>query len=124
MSRATYVKLDLKALEHNIFRIKEYAPASRLLAMVKANAYGHGLKHFAGAWNHVDALGVACLSEASQLRYLGIHQPIVLMEGFFNHGELKTITDLQLEVVVHHLSQVEALENYKAPTPLTVWLKI
>src|SRR5688572_29333039 len=109
MSRAAHVTLDLSALDHNISTIKKYAPGCRLLAMVKANAYGHGIKHLAPAYSRLDALGVAFLEEASQLRALGVRQPIVLMEGFFGADELKAIVDLQLEIVVHQIEQVEVL---------------
>lgn len=124
MSRPTQLHIDLPALQHNYNRIKSFAPHSSILAMVKANAYGHGLTQIALALPQADGFGVACSEEALILRAAGVKQRIVLMEGFFNASELAAISAQHLDIVVHHMAQVEALEAQRLANPVTVWLKI
>src|SRR5437868_766445 len=89
MSRPTQITIDLAALQYNYNQIKKLAPHSAILAMVKSNAYGHGLARIALALTKADALGVASLEEALQLRTAGVKNPIVLMEGLFQPDELE-----------------------------------
>lgn len=122
--RAARVEINLAALQHNLSCIKQFAPHSHILAMVKANAYGHGLATVAGALAEADAFGVACIEEAICLREAGIQQRIVLMEGFFSADELDMICALNLDVVIHHLTQLEILEQCPRSKAMRVWLKI
>lgn len=124
MTRPTFVEINTQALQHNLQRVRVHAPHSAVLAMIKANAYGHGLIKVAHALAGADALGVAFLEEALQLRAAGIQQPIVLMEGFFTAAELTEMVQHDLEIVVHHAEQLTMLESVKLAQPLTVWLKI
>ncbi len=80
--QAATVVVNRRALRHNLQRLRELAPASRLVAVVKANAYGHGLLETARTLPDADAFGVARLEEALLLRAGGITQPILLLEGF------------------------------------------
>lgn len=81
--KAATASIDRRALRHNLQRVKELAPNSRLIAIVKANAYGHGLtKVGLAVQDSVDGFGVARLKEAIALRDHGIEKPIVLLEGF------------------------------------------
>ncbi|HEY0634077.1 MAG TPA: alanine racemase [Gammaproteobacteria bacterium] len=116
--------IDLGALRHNLAVARRAAPHSRIMAAVKANGYGHGLVRVARALEDADAFGVAALSEAVELREAGIAQPIVLLEGFFHGDELAHIARLGLEVALHHLPQLEALERFISPAPVSVWIKI
>ncbi|MFT7194869.1 MAG: alanine racemase, partial [Rheinheimera aquimaris] len=79
-SRRPQAIINLNALNHNFFRVKQLAPASKVLAVLKANAYGHGMLAVAQALKHADALGVARIDEALALRAGGITKPIVLLE--------------------------------------------
>lgn len=124
MTRPTYMQINADALRHNLKQVRKLVPSSRVLAMIKANAYGHGLINVAHALADADAFGVAFLEEALQLRAAGIQQPIVLMEGFYGATELAEISQNDLAVVVHQYSQLEILEQQELKTPLTVWLKI
>ncbi len=127
MGRPTQITIDIAALRHNVAWVKEKAAGARILAMVKSNAYGHGLVRVASALSllpEVDALGVASLEEGILLRQAGISRPIVLMEGLFTAEELTLAHEYQFTLVVHHVDQVEMLENRKIPSPLSVWLKI
>lgn len=121
MRKAT---INLKALQHNYAQIKRMAPHSRIMAMVKSNAYGHGIVPVSLALSPADALGVACLSEAIKLRQAGIGQPIVLISGFHHPGELSALNEYCLDFVVHHPDQVEALKQYQFEYSPQIWLKI
>ncbi|MEZ5581547.1 MAG: alanine racemase [Candidatus Competibacteraceae bacterium] len=124
MTRATTAHINLSALSHNLQRVRRAAPGSRIAAAVKANAYGHGLLRVARALGAADALAVACGEEAVVLREGGIQHPIVLLEGVFEAGELPLCSRLNLDIVVHHLLQVEMLERTALERPIRVWLKI
>lgn len=125
MSRPTYMTINLAALLHNLKRVRELAPHRRVIAMVKANAYGHGIVRIAQALTGADALGVASLEEGMILREAGVNQPIVLMEGLFNPEEMTEAIKHNFTLVVHHLPHVEMLEKIKeVPKPIPIWLKI
>lgn len=123
MTRATRAIINLRALQHNLSIARQHAPGSRQMAIIKANGYGHGMIEVAHALPDADAFGVACLDEAIALREAGIPQPVVLLEGFVNADDLRLIDGFQLQPVIHHVSQVEMLEQSAGP-PLTVWLKV
>lgn len=122
--RPAKLHIDIEALQHNFNRVRALAPNSKILAMVKSNAYGHGLVHIAKGLTQADAFGVACIEEAIILREADIRQPVILMEGFFSADELELIYQHDLEIVVHHFGQIEALECYIAAKPIKTWLKI
>jgi alanine racemase len=116
--------IDIRALQHNVRCIRKLAPKTAILAMVKSNAYGHGLIVIAKSLTEVDGFGVACLDEAIKLHEAGITKPIVLMHGFFSHSDLSRIVEHGFQVIVHERFQVEMLERAKLAKPIHVWLKI
>ncbi|WP_058912431.1 alanine racemase [Entomohabitans teleogrylli] len=122
--QAATVVVNRRALRHNLQRLRELAPASRLVAVVKANAYGHGLTETARALPDADAFGVARLEEAIRLREAGITQPVLLLEGFFEAADLLTLTALNLQTAIHSQEQLEALEQAQLEKPITVWMKL
>lgn len=122
--QAATVVINRRALRHNLQRLRELAPASRMVAIVKANAYGHGLLETARALPDADAFGVARLEEAMRLRAGGISQPILLLEGFFDAGDLPKIAGQNLQTAVHSIEQLEALEQASLSQPVTVWMKL
>lgn len=124
MSRPLQARIDLGALQHNLRLAREAAPHSRVMAVVKANAYGHGLVRVAQALRDVEGFGVACLEEAVSLREAGVRQPITLLEGFFASDELTAISHYRLTPVVHSEHQMRVLEAASVPQPIGVWLKI
>jgi alanine racemase len=124
MTRATRAIIHLSALQHNLRIAQQSAGKAKVMAIIKANAYGHGLIPVANALDNADAFGVATLAEAIQLRHAGIRKPITLLEGFTRQEELPVIAQQQLDVVIHHSLQVTLLEQYQGkPIPLT-WVKI
>jgi len=124
MTRPAVARINLSALQHNFTRVQQSAPDSRVMAIIKANAYGHGLVPVAQSLSSADAFGVACLDEAISLREAGFSQRIVLLEGLFGEDDLALIHGYQLDVVIHHISQVEILEQGHQAAPVDVWLKI
>jgi alanine racemase len=125
--RQATIYIDSEALQYNLNRVKQLAPHSQIVSMVKANAYGHGVQDCLAALNATDAFGVACLEEALEIRRLGYTQPITLIEGVFTEDEMEDVIQQKLECVVHRHEQVEWLiqnkEAYNA-LGLKVWVKL
>lgn len=128
MSRPLIARIDSAALAHNLGVARAAAPNSRILAVVKADAYGHGLTRTARALRGADGFAVLRLEEAAQLRSEGYSHPIVLLEGFFHPDELPEIARLHLRPVIHRLDQAELLVNSLARSHLNqridVWVKL
>lgn len=123
MKTATAV-ISRCALRHNLQQVRRLAPHSRLIAVIKANAYGHGALATALALKDADGYGVARLSEALVLRQEGITKPILLLEGFLSKDELPLLAENHFETVVHNIEQLFALEQTVLPHPITVWMKL
>lgn len=119
-----FVELDLNALRHNFAQVKRYAPQSKVLAMLKANAYGHGQTVCALALKDADAFGVARIDEAIALRQAHIQQPVVLMGGITSSEELDIAEQYNIDFIVHDNTQLDLLNAYKGDHQFTVWLKI
>jgi alanine racemase len=124
MTRPARALIDLDALAHNLQRVRQAAPSRRVIAIVKAEAYGHGLARVAGALNEADAFGVASVEEGTRLRDAGCRRPILLLEGFFSPEEILPISQLGLDVVLHHRLQMDWLEAASLPEPVRVWVKV
>lgn len=124
MSRPTFMTIDLDALCHNLAQVRRLAPNRLIIAMVKANAYGHGIQRVAEALGQADALGVASVDEGIQLREAGVTRPIVLMEGLFHADELAEVEHHRFSLVVHHAAHVDMLVRARMTHPIAVWLKI
>lgn len=123
--KAATALINRRALRHNLQRVKEIAPNSQMIAVVKANAYGHGLVGVGQAVEElVDGFGVARLNEALLLRQHGVIKPIVLLEGFFEQSDLLLMAEHQIDTVIHCIEQLEMLEATKLPYPLKVWMKL
>jgi len=116
--------IDLQALRHN-YQLAREVSGVRALAVIKADAYGHGAVRCAQALEgEADGFAVACIEEALELRAAGIRAPILLLEGFFEACELALIVEHDFWCVVHSLWQLEAIEQTAVAKPLTVWLKL
>ncbi|WMY96247.1 MAG: alanine racemase [Arsenophonus sp.] len=130
MKLATAI-IDRSSLCHNINRVREIVPKSRLIAIVKANAYGHGLLKTAVAIeNFIDCFGVARITEAIELRKYGIKKSILLLEGFFDQSELFLIIKNKIDVVIHSIEQLHNIEKLKIfkeneiKNVVKVWMKL
>lgn len=116
--------IDLQALRHN-YQLAREVSGARALAVIKADAYGHGAVRCAQALEDcADGFAVACIEEALELRAAGIGAPVLLLEGFFEASELALIIEHDFWCVVHSLWQLEAIEQASLAKPLTVWLKL
>ena len=122
MSFGARALIRLDALRHNLQVIRETAPAARVMAVIKANAYGHGLLEVARALSDVDSLAVARLGEAQSLRAAGIDVPVVILEGIFDSDDLDIACRSNFEIVIHCAEQLAMLEKFDSGR-LTVWLK-
>lgn len=124
MTRPAQAVIDLSALQHNLNKVRECAPSSRVMAVIKANAYGHGMSEVARALSPADAFGVASLEEALQLRATGILERILLLEGLFSAEELQLAFSNRLDIVIHTDLQLEMLVQAAPDNSIDVWLKI
>ena len=124
MSFAVEAHIDLTALRHNLQRVRQAAPDAKIMAVIKANGYGHGMVQVAKALHEVDAFAVARLHEALALRQSGIENPIAVLEGFQSAADLDQFARHALQPVIHHARQIELLQQTRLSTPLQVWLKI
>lgn len=122
MSRSVIAKINPSLIRHNLQRVRAMAQGKKVIAMVKANGYGHGVLIVARAIPEVDALGVARIEEAIHLREMGIKTDIILMEGIFSEADVKLVQQYGLIQVIHSAYQVEFLKKYIYP--FKVWLKI
>lgn len=116
--------IDTAALRHNLSRVREIAPRSSVLAVLKANAYGHGMQTVATALAGADGFAVARLPEAVALRAAGHSHRIVLLEGVQAAGQLREAADNDVELVVHQPEQIALLEGWRGTHSFRVWLKI
>jgi len=116
--------INLSALTHNLSRVRQLAPQSKVMSVIKANAYGHGVLQVADALGDSDAFAVANLEEAVLLRDAGIDKDIVVLQGVNMADECVRASSSGLQLVVHSEEQVHLLETTNVDTALTVWLKI
>jgi alanine racemase len=122
--RPCRIEIDKDALLHNLSVVKQKAPNSKIVAMVKSNAYGHGAVEISTVLaSNVDYLGVAAIDEALVLRKAGIVAPILLAEGFFSADELPAICHHKFSIVVHSLWQLTTLLEHPQKGLIDVWLK-
>ena len=117
-------EVSAAALRGNLARIRRVAPASRVMAVVKANAYGHGLVSTALCLADADSFAVARLDEALALRGAGVRKPIVLLEGVFDGEQLAEAAQHNLEIVVHEQEQISLLQRFAGSHRFAVWIKI
>ncbi len=117
--------VSLDAIRHNARLLRSRAGSARLMAVVKADAYGHGLEVVGRALAPLaDALAVAHLDEAERLRRAGITTPVVLLHGVMTEDELQRALGLELELVIHRPGQVELLERLRPAGLAPLWLKV
>jgi alanine racemase len=124
MARPLHAHLSLPALRWNLARVRELAPQAQVLAVVKADAYGHGLMRVLRALDGADGLALVELDAAIALRAAGYARRILLLEGFFSADELPGIAEHRIAVVVHSEAQLRMLERSRLAKPVEVFIKI
>jgi len=122
--RLLRAQIDTAALRHNLGTIRAYAPGAKVMAVIKANAYGHGLVSTALALADADSFAVARLEEGIALRSSGVRAPIVLLEGIINAEQLGEAAHHGFELVVHDPLQLKLLEAHHGAERFIVWIKM
>jgi alanine racemase len=124
MARPLYAQINLAAMRENLARVRAMAPGAQVLAVVKANAYGHGLARVLPALDAADGLALVELDAAISLREQHFMRRILLLEGFFAERELDQVAQRRLAIVVHDIEQVRMLEAAALSRPLEVFVKV
>ena len=124
MSRPLQVRINLSALQNNLAVARQRAPDSRIMAVIKANGYGHGLLRVARALAGAEGFAVIDLNDAVILRDAGFRQRMLLLNGFYSPEELPVITEYSLTPVIHQQQQVDGLGSAVLPVKLDVFLKL
>ncbi|MDD2721053.1 MAG: alanine racemase [Gallionella sp.] len=123
MPRPIQAKVDLNALESNLY-VARHATSSRIMAVIKANAYGHGLLRAAEALADADGFALLDMADAVRLREAGYRQTILLLEGVFDAQDMALAAEYDLACVIHSPWQIALLDAYPARGALDVWLKV
>jgi alanine racemase len=129
MTFAPQALIDHAALRHNLQRVRETAPESRIWAVLKANAYGHGMERvartLADAPGGVDGFAVARVGEALRLRSLDLQTPILILGGCYTLDELNHAAQEGFQITLHQEQQLALLDElFQDTPPLAVWLKV
>ena len=122
--RPTKAKIDLLSLSNNLKLAKQLAPSSKILAVIKANGYGHGIVRVAQHLSSADAFGVASIDEAMLLRQNGFLHRILLLEGLFCQSEIPLVVQNRLDLVIHSEYQLQWLLDSHFDIQLNVWVKV
>lgn len=123
MLNTARVLIDLSALRHNLAVVRDLCPHSKIMAMIKAEAYGHGLLPVAKSLIDADGFAVARLDEALQLRRAGIEQRILLLGTLLDSDELRLCSELNIDVTAHDEASVALIDAAATRYPLRVWLE-
>src|SRR5665647_608341 len=122
--RPVSATIHLAALRHNLAFAKSKAPQSKVMAVIKANGYGHGLLRVAEGLRTAEGFAVLGMDEALALRQAGFQQALLLLEGLFCADEAMLAAQHELTPVVHNFQQLEMLENAALPKALDIFLKL
>ena len=124
MPRPIHARIDLSALQHNLHVARRASSSARIMAVIKAAAYGHGLLRAAEALKTADGFALLDIRDAVQLREAGFRQTILLLEGFFTPDDLPLAAEYDLACVIHTPQQIAMLDAYPRRSSLQVWLKV
>ena len=123
-NRHAQVSIDLEAIRHNYHLLRKISGDQRLIAVIKADAYGHGAVEVAKALPQADAFAVAAVGEAIALRKVGIEQKILVLGGFISSQELRSCIDYRLDPVIHQQMHLDCLRDALNLNDLQVWVKV
>ena len=122
--RPILASISQSALQHNLSVAKKHAPNAKVMAVVKANGYGHGLMNVAHGLSEADGYAVLGINEAIDLREAGFEHTMLLLEGVFSSAELAIAASFSLDVVVHCQQQIDMLAQATLARPVNVHLKM
>lgn len=124
MSRPIQAHIDFSALENNLRVARRAATSARIMAVIKADGYGHGMLRVAEALSAADGFALLDIQDAMRLREAGFRQTILMLEGFFGAEDLPAIAEYDLTCVIHSAGQIALLDAYPKSGKLDVWLKV
>ncbi len=124
MPRPVRARISVSALARNLEVARRHAGEARIWAVIKANAYGHGLRRAAKALAAADGLALLDFDEAARLRDSGETRPILLLEGFFRPQDIPLLTAYRITPVIHNTLQIEMLDQVMPAEPISVYLKV
>src|SRR5919106_1154441 len=124
MPRPIRATISASALAHNLTVARRHAGNAKVWAVIKANAYGHGVERAARALDGADGFAVLDFHEALRLRLAGVVKPILMLEGFFSVADLELVPKHALTPVIHNPEQVEMLKRTRLATEIDVYLKV
>lgn len=124
MTPAAYAIVNLDAVQHNLQKVRASAPDAKVMAVIKANGYGHGLVRIAEALRNADGFAVARVQEGIRLRKAGLRNRIAVLEGFTYAEELDALISYGLDAVVHSHAQLDIFAGRTGPAQIAVWLKL
>src|SRR5438128_2139646 len=124
MPRPIRATISAGALAHNLLVAKAYASGAKLWAVIKANAYGHGIERAARALAAADGFAVLDFEEAARLRAAGVSKPILMLEGPFGTADVALLEKYSLTPVIHNPVQLETLRAGSLTRPLDAYLKV
>lgn len=122
--RRAMVTINKDAIAHNLNRVRKFAPNSRVMAVIKADAYGHGMLAVAEQLTDAELFAVAMPEEAYALRASGCTKPVIVLHGFGNLAELEQFSLLNISTVVHQRAQLDILQKHTLSEPIDAWLKV
>ena len=124
MPRPIRATISAGALVHNLSIARKHAAGAKIWAVIKANAYGHGLERAARAFAAADGLAVLDFEEAARLRAAGVSQPILMLEGIFKPADISLLYKYALTPVIHSREQVDLLRKAELPGTIDVYVKV
>ena len=124
MPRPLCATIHLDSMQHNLARARACAPEARVWAVVKANAYGHGLERGVKGFMGADGLALIETENALRLRELGWMKPILLLEGIFDASDVSLLAEHNINSTVHSIEQIKMLEYTQLYRPIDVHLKM
>ena len=124
IQRSAWITIDYAALQYNLQQVVKFAPNTQIMAVIKANAYGHGMIKVAKALNSANGFAVSCVSEALELRHAGFIHPILVLQGYKNNQEFQAAALNNLRVVIHDYDQLQRLKQVPLGKNLDVALKL
>ena len=120
--RPILARISIDAMAHNLRVARNHSGTAKVCAVVKANAYGHGLSRARRAFSAADGFAVLTLEEAANLRLMGVEQPIMLLEGIFGPDEIAICAELDLSPVLHHTAQLDWMRRQPPARPIQVFV--
>ncbi len=120
-----YGSIRLSALRHNLSRVRDYSPASKIMGVVKSNGYGHGLVRIAKSLQSgVDAFAVATVDEAVELRDSNIEKPVCALSGFCETVQVSVVQARKIDCVIYCDEQIEILRGIRSGNKVSIWIKV